>query len=225
MGGVFKAAGNTVGNLLGGIGAYNGAKEEGRYADRAMDLQWEMYQKQMDLAKPFYEAGIGGLQSLQGIAGKPLNREAELAQYYSSPEFSMQSQQARGQQLAASEAMGGLGSTSTGNAIAAIAPQLGQGYLGQRQAQQADLFNQLMGMTNIGLQGMGAQSAAAGQHGSQGAQMQLYRGNLAGGKKALPWQVTGQTFKDAGNTVGNMFSPSSWLGMDSGSGNGGGGMF
>lgn len=227
MGGVIKATGNAVGNIFGGIGAYQGAKEEGKYADRAMDLQWDMYQKQQELAKPFYDQGLQGLQSLSGIAGKPLDREAELAQYYASPEFAMQSRQARGQQLAASEATGNLGSTTTGTSLAAIAPELGQNYLGQRQAQQGDIFNQLMGMTNIGLQGMGAQSAAAGQYGSQGAQMQLYRGNLAGGKKALPWQVAGQSSKDAGEIVGNVFSPSSWFGMggSGGSSGGGGGMF
>lgn len=222
MGGVIKATGNAVGNIFGGIGAYQGAKEEGKYADRAMDLQWDMYKQQQELAKPFYDYGVQGLKSLSQVAGNTLDRQAELAQYYNSPEFAMQSRQARDQQLAASEATGGLGSTSTGNALAAIAPQLGQAYIGQRQAQQADIYNQLMGMANIGLQGLGSQSAAAGQYGSQGAQMQLYRGSLAAGKKALPWQVAGQSSRDAGEIVGNVFSPSSWFGMGGGSG---GGMF
>ena len=226
MGGVIKATGNAVGNLFGGIGAYQGAKEEGKYADRAMDLQWDMYQKQLELGQPFYDKGMQGLEGLASMAGKPLDRADLLRDFYGSQEYSDLERQARASQLASAEATGGLGSTATGNSLASIAPQLGSAYLGQRQAEQADIYNQLMGMANIGLSGMGAMGSAAGQYGSQGAQMQLYRGGLAAGKKALPWQVAGQSSKDAGEIVGNVFSPSSWLGMGGSSGgSSGGGLF
>ncbi|MGL5566985.1 MAG: DNA transfer protein, partial [Plesiomonas sp.] len=58
---------------------------------------------------------------------------------------------------------GGLGSTSTGNALASIAPQLGMSYLGQREAQQADLFNRLMAGAGMGLNAA-AQQGQAGQN-------------------------------------------------------------
>ncbi len=217
MGGVIKATGNAVGNIFGGIGAYQGAKEEMKYADNAMGMQWDMYNQQVERGKPFYDAGVQGLQSLQDIAGKPLDRQGMISAYYDSPEFALQSREARGQQLAASEATGGLGSTSTGNALASIAPELGQSYLSQRQAEQGDIYNQLMGMTNIALSGMGAQNAASGQMASQGANTMMYQGQIAAGKKALPWQMAGQSSKDAGEIVGNVFSPSSWFGMGGGS--------
>lgn len=78
---------------------------------------------------------------------QPLNRQQELAQFYQSPEFVLQSRQARGQRLAAAE-VGGLGSTSTGNDLASIAPQLGLSYLA---AEAADLFNRLMSGAGMGL--------------------------------------------------------------------------
>ena len=109
----------------------------------------------------------------------------------------MMNDQARNQQLAASEATGGLGSTSTGNALGAIAPQLGQNYLAMREGQQADLFNRLLSGVNIGLSGAGMQQQAAGAYGSQA-------GNIMSQNAAQQAQAQLANAQLWGNTIGSL---------------------
>lgn len=140
-----------VGDIIGDITGTNKAAEaQTNAANQGAALSKEQFESIQKNLAPFLQFGTNQLQGLGGLM-QPLNRQQELAQFYQSPEFALQSRQARGQQLAASEATGGLGSTSTGNALASIAPQLGMSYLGQREAQQADLFNRLMAGAGMGL--------------------------------------------------------------------------
>lgn len=162
-----------------------------------MDMQERMFNQQLDLLDPYRQSGLQGLESLGGIAGQPLDRNAELSQYYQSPEFAQMSGVARNQQLASAEATGGLGSTSTGNSLAAIAPQLGQSYLAQRSGQQQDIYNQLSGLANIGLSGAGAQASYAGNYGSNTA-------NALNQSAAQQAQARLGTANMWGNTIGNI---------------------
>lgn len=166
-------------------------------AREGMAMEERMFNQQMDLLDPYRKIGLQGLESLGGIAGKPLDRQAELAQYYQSPEFAQMSGIARNQQLASAEATGGLGSTSTGNALAAIAPQLGQSYLAQRAGQQQDIYNQLSGLANIGLSGAGAQASYAGNFGSNMA-------NSLNQSAAQQAQARLGTANMWGNTIGGI---------------------
>lgn len=155
--------GDAIGSAVGGItGSNKAVKAQTNAANQSAALSKEQFESIQENLAPFLQFGTNQLQGLGGLM-QPLNRQQELAQFYQSPEFSMQSQQARGQQLAAAEATGGLGSTSTGNALASIAPQLGLSYLGQREAQQADLFNRLMAGAGMGLNAA-AQQGQAGQN-------------------------------------------------------------
>lgn len=143
--------GDAIGSVVGGITGSNKAAEAQKdAASQSAALSKEQFESIQKNLAPFLQFGTNQLQGLGGLM-QPLNRQQELAQFYQSPEFALQSRQARGQQLAASEATGGLGSTSTGNALASIAPTLGMSYLGQREAQQADLFNRLMAGAGMGL--------------------------------------------------------------------------
>lgn len=192
---------------VGGIGsAAIGSRAQDKAAetmqqgtDANIALQREMFEKQLALGEPYRQFGEQFLPML-GDAMQPINRQAELDAYYSSPEFSMMSEQARRQQLAASEATGGLGSTSTQNTLGAIAPQLGQQFLAMREGQQADLFNRLMGGVNVGLSGAGMQQQAAGQFGSNA-------GNIMATNAANQAQATlgkGQLFSDAFSGLAGM---------------------
>lgn len=155
--------GDAIGSVVGGItGANKAADAQTNAANQSAALSKGQFEQIQQNLAPFLQFGTSQLQGLGGLM-QPLNRQQELAQFYSGPEFAMQSQQARGQQLAASEATGGLGSTSTGNALASIAPQLGMNYLGQREAQQADMFNRLMAGAGMGLNAA-AQQGQAGQN-------------------------------------------------------------
>lgn len=155
--------GDAIGSVVGGItGSNKAVKAQTNAANQSAALSKEQFESIQKNLAPFLQFGTNQLQGLQGVM-QPLNRQSELATYYNSPEFALQSRQARGQQLAASEATGGLGSTSTGNALASIAPTLGMNYLGQREAQQADLFNRLMAGAGMGLNAA-AQQGQAGQN-------------------------------------------------------------
>ncbi len=155
--------GDAIGSVVGGItGANKAADAQTNAANQSAALSKEQFESIQKNLAPFLQFGTSQLQGLGGLM-QPLNRQQELSQFYSGPEFAMQSQQARGQQLAAAEATGGLGATSTGNALASIAPQLGMNYLGQREAQQADLFNRLMAGAGMGLNAA-AQQGQAGQN-------------------------------------------------------------
>lgn len=156
-----------VGDIIGDITGTNKAAEaQTNAANQSAALSKEQFEAIQKNLAPFLQFGTNQLQGLQGVM-QPLNRQQELAQFYQSPEFALQSQQARGQQLAAAEATGGLGSTSTGNALASIAPQLGLSYLGQREAQQADLFNRLMAGAGMGLNAASMQGTAGQNYVSQ----------------------------------------------------------
>ena len=156
-----------VGDIIGDITGTNKAAEaQTNAANQGAALSKEQFEAIQKNLAPFLQFGTNQLQGLQGVM-QPLNRQQELAQFYQSPEFALQSRQARGQQLAAAEATGGLGSTSTGNALASIAPTLGMSYLGQREAQQADLFNRLMAGAGMGLNAASMQGTAGQNYVSQ----------------------------------------------------------
>lgn len=165
MGGIAKGIGNAVGSVVGGItGSNKAADAQVSAAKDSNQMAWNIYQDQKKTNQPFLNAGLTGLTGLQGIAGKPIDRNASLAEYYASPEYKMLSDQARYQSLNAAEATGGLGSTATGNMLASIAPQLGQNYLSMLTDQQNNMYGQLLGLTNVGLSAAGANNAAAGNY-------------------------------------------------------------
>ncbi|EKO5015458.1 DNA transfer protein [Escherichia coli] len=136
-------------------GSDGGSKAQARATEKGIELQREMWQTNMQNLAPFtplaqqYVSELQNLSSLQG-QGQALN------QYYNSQQYKDLAGQARYQSLAAAEATGGLGSTATGNQLAAIAPTLGQNWL----SGQMNNYNNL---ANIGLGSLTGQ-ANAGQN-------------------------------------------------------------
>lgn len=163
-------AGATVGSsIIGGIGQQQAAGQAANAQIQAANIsaqiqreilasQKEIYGEQVGRLEPFREAGLGGLEGLVQLS-TPEGQTEYLNQYYQGPQFQAQSQAAQNQQLAASEATGGLQSTSTQNQLARIAPTLGN----QALQQQQQIYGNLAG---IGLQGAGAQGGYGGQYGS-----------------------------------------------------------
>lgn len=178
-----------VGDLVGEItGSNKAAKAQKRAAEQSAALSQEQFEQIQANLSPFMEFGQGLLPSL-GQAMQPVNRQAELAAYYQSPEFAMQSGQARNQLLASAEATGGLGAGATGNALASIAPQLGQNYLGNLEAQRADLFNRLIGGATMGQNAAAGIGTAGQQYASQAGQAIQQGGAAAAGAAMAPWQT------------------------------------
>lgn len=193
MGGIVSGIGSAVGGILGGIGANKAAKQQQKSLDKQMDWQRDLMNRQDEWLSPFREAGTGALPDLIALAGQPIDREKTLQQYYGGNEYKMAEGAARNSLLASAEATGNLGSSATANSLTTIAPTLGQNYLAQMTAQQQDMYNQLMGLANVGLSGAGAQSAAAAQGTNALNALQGQKGNVNAAKAALPWQVAGYT--------------------------------
>lgn len=189
MGGAISGITGATSSILGGIGTRKALKQQQKATDKQMDYQRELQAQQAEWLSPFREAGTNAIPLLTAIAGQPINREQLLSDYYGGNEFKMAEEQARRSQLASAEATGGLGNTSTQNVLASIAPSLGQNYLNAMQAQQQDMFNQLIGLTNVGLSGAGAQSAAATGTTNALTALAGQKGQILGQKAALPWNV------------------------------------
>lgn len=199
MGGAISGITGAVSGVLGGIGTNKALKQQQKATDKQMDYQRELQAQQAEWLSPFREAGTNALGDLSAIAGQPINREALLSDYYGGQEFAMSEEQARRSQLASAEATGGLGSASTQNTLAAIAPTLGQNYLNAMQAQQQDMYNQLLGLTNVGLSGAGAQSAAATGTTNALTALAGQKGQILGQKAALPWNTAASVNSSLGN--------------------------
>ncbi|MEI7219126.1 DNA transfer protein [Pectobacterium carotovorum] len=215
MSGIAKGIGNIVGSIT---GANQAADAQVNAANQSNATNLQIYREQQDRLKPWLTAGQTGLSGLTGIAGKPIDRNASLQSYFASPEYQQLANQARYQGLNAAEATGGLGSTATGNMLSSIAPQLGQNYLNMMTDQQNNMYQQLMGLSNVGLTAAGASNAAAGNYsnsyannmsqiGAAQAKNYLANGNaLTGGLGFLSGTDAGQAF---GAGVGNIVK--SWF--------------
>lgn len=215
MSGIAKGVGKVVGSIT---GANQAAKAQENAANQSNATNLQIYREQQQRLQPWLAAGQTGLAGLVGLAGKPIDRNAELQNYFSSPEYQMLSDQARNQTLRSAQATGGLGSTATGNQLSSIAPQLGQNYLSMMTDQQNNMYQQLMGLSNVGLSAAGASNAAAGNYansygqnmsqiGAAQAGNYLANGNaLTQGLGFLSGTSAGQAF---GTGVGNMVK--SWF--------------
>ncbi|EGK3901598.1 DNA transfer protein [Escherichia coli] len=144
-------------------GSDGGSKAQARATEKGIELQREMWQTNMQNLAPFtplaqqYVSELQNLSSLQG-QGQALN------QYYNSQQYKDLAGQARYQSLAAAEATGGLGSTATGNQLAAIAPTLGQNWL----SGQMNNYNNL---ANIGLGALTGQANAGQTYANNASQL------------------------------------------------------
>ncbi len=201
MGGAISGIGGAVSGVIGGIGAHKAAKQQQKYQDKAMGQQREGYQNAVDWVSPYEQAGQSALAGLQGIAGKPIDRNQLLAGYFQSPEYKMMADQARYQSLNAAEATGGLGSTATSNQLASIAPMLGQNYLADMTNQQQNMYAQLLGLSGLGAESANALGNYAIGQGNTMAGMYQQKGQIMAGKAALPWQVAASANSSINNGV------------------------
>lgn len=206
MGSVISGVAGGVSGILGGIGANKSAKQQQKYQDKAMDQSKAGYNNAVNWVSPYEKAGRTALEGLQGIAGKPIDRNATLAEYFASPEYKMMSDQARYQSLNSAEATGSLGSTATGNMLASIAPTLGQNYLADRINQQQNMYSQLMGLSGFGAEAANALGNYAIGQGNNMAGMYQQKGQIMAGKAAIPWQTAASANYSVGKGFGDLFS-------------------
>ncbi|QXO64381.1 DNA transfer protein [Morganella morganii] len=138
-----------------GGGGDNGAGAQAEAMKYSADLQNDQFNRIMANLAPFTDYAqkyVGQMANLSTLEGQ----NKALQGYYNSDQYKGMADQARYQALNAAEATGGLGSTATINQLAAIAPTLGQSWLG-------DQMNSAQNLANIGLGALQGQ-ANAGQN-------------------------------------------------------------
>lgn len=152
-------------------GGDNGAGAQADATKKGIALQKEMWQTNMQNLAPFtplaqqYISQLQGLSTLQG-QGQALN------DYYNSQQYKDLAGQARYQTLQSAEATGGLGSTATGNQLAAIAPTLGQNWLSGQ-------MNNYQNLANIGLGALTGQATAGQNYANNASQLYQQQANAA----------------------------------------------
>lgn len=189
MGGAISGTGAAVSSVIGGIGAKKAGAQQAKYQDEAMARQREGYNNAVNWLSPYQTAGQSALAGLQGLAGQPIDRNQLLSDYFGSQEYQQLANQARYQTLAGAEATGGLGSTATANQLGSIAATLGQNYLTQMTDQQQNMYNQLMGLSTMGLNSANALGNFATGNASALSAMEQQKGQIKAGLAALPYQV------------------------------------
>ncbi|CAH9011689.1 putative DNA transfer protein [Vibrio phage 199E37-1] len=151
-----------MGDFLGKItdpGDFLGAQSSKAAQETSADLGYktlEMQKEWMDYIKgmyePYHESGLWALQNQRGMIDE-LNAPIDYEAIQKGPEYAAMSQAANQNLMANQEAMGGMGSTSTGNALGAntfnILNQLGQ----QQKMDTMNQFNAYGAMSGQGMQG------------------------------------------------------------------------
>ncbi len=159
-------------------GGDGGAGAQAKATQKGIDLQREMWQTNMQNLAPFtplaqqYVSQLQGLSTLQG-QGQALD------DYYNSQQYKDLAGQARYQSLMSAEATGGLGSTATGNQLAAIAPTLGQNWLSGQ-------MNNYQNLANIGLGALTGQANAGQNYANNASQLYQQQANAAAANANRP---------------------------------------
>ena len=187
----WAAAAAVVGAGVSAYSSNKASKQQAASEKDSMAAQERMFERGLEETKPFREAGIGQLEGYQNLLTGE-GRAEFLGDYYKSPEYLAQQQQATDATLRAQSAQGGLRGGSTYSALENIAPQLGQNALASQMQNQMSLINigqglsgQASNQANVLGQGLGQgyQNIGAYQAGNtmnQGSQVSNMLGSLAG---------------------------------------------
>lgn len=140
---------------------------------------------------------LSQLQNLSTLSGQT----DALNDYYGSDQYKALQNQAQYANLSAAEATGGLGNTSTSNALASIAPTLGQNYLSGQLQNYANL-------TSIGMAGATGTNTSATNYANNTSnlysQLGAAQASAANKPSALSGAVTGAA---AGAAAGTAIMP------------------
>ena len=161
---IVSGVGNVVGGIAGANAAEKAAETQAAAADRAVQLQREMYEKSLELGKPYYEAGVNAL-------GK-LTRGEVLPE----PGYAFR----LGEGMKALERV----QAARGNMLSGGALKAGQRYAQDLASQEyGNAYNRLANIAGLG-QTATTQAGTAGQnYASQAGELGLQQGNaLAQGR-------------------------------------------
>jgi len=200
------AAASLIGGAISSSGAQSAARTQADAANRAADLQKQMFDKQVELQDPYRQAGLTGQNRLMELLGLGGNTGAAGYGQYAK-DFGMQDfQQDPGYQFRLSEGLKQLGHTA-GARGGLISGQTMKGMQDYAQGSasneyqnafnryQTNRSNQLQPLGNLMTSGQSAASNQAGQAGQYG----VNAGNLM--SQAGQSMAAGQL--GSANTMGN----------------------
>ncbi len=199
-----------VGGYMASQGAKDAANTQAAAADRSAVLQKEMFDKQMELNKPYREAGITGqnrLMELLGLGGNTgaagygkYGRDFSMADYQADPGYAFRLSEG---QKAIDRSAAARGGTQSGAALRA-ATRYGQDMGSQEYGNaynryQTNRTNQLQPLGSLMTSGQNAAAgagAAAGQYGANAGNLMMQGGQaIAAGQLGV-----GNTINNALNT-------------------------
>jgi len=188
------AGGALLGGVIASSGARSAASTQADAANRAADLQKEMFDKQMAGQEPYRQAGLTGqnrLMELLGLGGDTgaagygkYGRDFGMADYQADPGYAFrlsEGQKALDRQAAA---RGGLISGGALKAATRYGGEMGsQEYENAYRRYQTNRLNQLQPLGNLMSMGQSAasnQGSAAGQYGANAGNAYMAAGNAIG---------------------------------------------
>ena len=184
---VSSVAGNVVGGLLGGKAAKSAANTQAASADRATELQREMYEKNIELNAPFREAGLSAQNKLLDYLGLSAGAGGKYAKDFSMSDF----EQDPGYAFRMSEGLKGLDRTAAARggmlsgAALRGATRYGQDMASQEytnafnryQTNRANQLNPLQSLMGAGQTAAGQVANAGQDYANQAGQNYMSAGN------------------------------------------------
>lgn len=188
------AGGALVGGLIASSGARSAAGTQAASADRAAQLQKEMFDRQMAGQEPFRQAGLTSqnrLLELLGLGGDPnaagygkYSRDFSMSDFQEDPGYQFRLSQGTKALERSAAARGGLLSGNTGGALQNYGQNLAsQEYGNAFNRYQTNRANQLQPLGSLLASGQSAaanQGSAAGQYGVNAGNAYMAAGNAIG---------------------------------------------
>ncbi len=212
IGAVGGAATSYFGGKSAKKAAKKAAKAQAQAAQEALGLQQAMYTEAKSDLHPFRVGGREAVRTLRDMVqpGGELAREFTMTDFLEDPGYQFRLDEGMKALERSASARGRLASGGTMKDMT----RFGQGLASQEfgtafdrfQQERATRFNQLMGMTNVGLSAIGIQQGARQNYANQGGDLITQRGNaeaagIMGAEAGRQQQIgaIGQLFQGAGN--------------------------
>lgn len=177
--------GDVWSDVTGQTAAKDAANATKDASNKSIALQREMWQKSLDLNKPFYDAGVGALGQLQALRAPSM----DIGNFKASPDYNFRLQQGQNQILSGAGAQGMRLSGATLKALndygQNTASQEYSSWYGRRMGEYQDQWNRLAQMAGIG---QTANSAAMGANQNAAAGISQQYQNIGNANAAVAMQ-------------------------------------
>lgn len=173
--------------ILSSAGAKKGAETEAAALKSLAPAYGTLTEKQYGAISPYMKAGQGALTAQMQMLANPINSQVALSEYYASPEYAMQQDQAAYSAMAGAEAAGTMGNTATSNVLASSATQLGQTYLKSLNTARGQQIDTLGDISQQGLSATKTMGGWASNNLSDATDLMAGAAQLEGQAAAAPY--------------------------------------